>query len=484
MSEKEFENTLEDDLRVEVVDLDRPEADQKRRLLPRFRLTRQQRRTGTVLTALLFVIVISVLLAGTSGVGSLITHTLFPPRPSATPGSTSQEFLFYLTANPSWGQFTVDGRRMDHLPVIEQDSPLRFGPGQHEIIWKAEPFNPRVCIFIVGNASTIQSPCLLTNTVSAGGIYLQKQGATGYARVLSFFATMNDLPEGQQQELIQQIQTYLNGYNDSETVAPGEAYAVSEEIIHAHPSLCQIQVYLASCFARATEPLRATLNLQLDTSTSQNDPCVAAYICVGDNDCRQLCSSFFWSDMNQNSARWEVSAIIYISWSYATFAGKSIAHSQPPSSIRGSQMTQQVSMHITRDEQGWHVSLPLENIDTSLDANPICDRSMQDIQQVTGTMPGQGSQFMYVGGQADFPAHIAAGCLVIARPEPSSPASSLTPTPTPDASNYASFLVRFGVVLAVNDIAHRNWPFLPVANAHEQGIAQQLFANLPLSVWN
>jgi hypothetical protein len=38
----------------------------------------------------------------------------------------------------------------------------------------------------------------------------------------------------------------------------------------------------------------------------------------------------------------------------------------------------------------------------------------------------------------------------------------------------AYVIQRFGVLLAVNAMAHRLWPFLPVADASTQHIAQQL----------
>ncbi len=41
---------------------------------------------------------------------------------------------------------------------------------------------------------------------------------------------------------------------------------------------------------------------------------------------------------------------------------------------------------------------------------------------------------------------------------------------------FAACLHRFGVLLAVNNLAHRLWPFLPVANAYEKRLAEQLAA--------
>ena len=63
----------------------------------------------------------------------------------------------------------------------------------------------------------------------------------------------------------------------------------------------------------------------------------------------------------------------------------------------------------------------------------------------------------------------AAGCLVIAVPRQSGVS---TPTPSPHMTAY--FLHRFGLLLAANDLAHRIWRNIPVADAYEQKLAQQL----------
>jgi hypothetical protein len=39
-------------------------------------------------------------------------------------------------------------------------------------------------------------------------------------------------------------------------------------------------------------------------------------------------------------------------------------------------------------------------------------------------------------------------------------------------------LHRFGVLLAANDVAHHQWPYLPVANAREKQLAQRLVSIL------
>ena len=56
----------------------------------------------------------------------------------------------------------------------------------------------------------------------------------------------------------------------------------------------------------------------------------------------------------------------------------------------------------------------------------------------------------------------------------SGPNGELTPTATPLPVAYV--IQRFGVLLAVNSTAHNLWPFLPVADAYTQQLAQHWIA--------
>jgi hypothetical protein len=49
-----------------------------------------------------------------------------------------------------------------------------------------------------------------------------------------------------------------------------------------------------------------------------------------------------------------------------------------------------------------------------------------------------------------------------------------TATSTISHTELAYCLHRFGVNLAANEVAQRYWPYLPVADAGEQRLAQQL----------
>lgn len=63
------------------------------------------------------------------------------------------------------------------------------------------------------------------------------------------------------------------------------------------------------------------------------------------------------------------------------------------------------------------------------------------------------------------------GCLAAAHVQ-EAPASALPQD--------ALLLHRFGVLLAANDVAHRLWPTLPVADSNEQQLAQNL---LEVTTW-
>src|SRR5579883_2802892 len=204
-----------DEFEVEITDLG-PQRGRRGYVLPR--LTPRQRKVSAVLTVLLFVLVIGTFLGGSAEVRSLLGRTLLQPQPTAT--ATAGSLSLYLQGNPSWGHFIVDGRPVTHLPVLMRDRPLVLAQGQHTIIWQVAPFNPQTCILTVVNATTLSGPCLFSSRMSAHFM----PGIN--AMILSFFASLNELPAGQRQALLQQIQQALAGYETSEQVHAGERYAV------------------------------------------------------------------------------------------------------------------------------------------------------------------------------------------------------------------------------------------------------------------
>jgi hypothetical protein len=454
-----------DEFEIEISDLG-PQRGRRGYGLPR--LTPRQRRVSVVLTVLLFVLVIGTFLGGSPEVRGLLARTLLRPQPTAT--ASSDSLSLYVQGNPSWGHFIVDGRPIAHLPALRRDRPLVLAQGQHTIIWQVAPFNPQTCILTVLNATTLSGPCLFSSRMSAHFV----PGVN--AMVLSFFASLNELPAGQRRALLQQIQQALASYETSESVHVGERYAVAEQQIQADPSLCSLAVHLAICSARAQQPLQASLHVQLDSSTSTDDPCVASNQCsFNHQDCRVLCEDPTVVYSNREIDGWSVAATVSLSWSYATLSGQVIASGQPISAVRGTQGYQMVSLHITRSGQDWQVSPFRQNIGAGYD-DPLCNQAAQDTEALASI--ASGNQNMFVQNLVPVNNRAAEGCLVVLASAPGTILDPSTPVPAPNTQLVAYCLVRFGVVLAVNQVAHQQWPFLPMVDGYENSLANAALATI------
>src|SRR5581483_9139673 len=287
--------TSPDEFDLEITDLG-PKGNRRGYGLPR--LTARQRQASIVVTVLLFALVVGTFLGGSAEIRGLLARTLLKPQP--TPASeVSNSLSIYLQGNPDWGHFIVDGRPIGHLPVPVRDHPTVLAQGQHTIIWQVTPFNSRTCILTVMNSTTLSGPCLFLNGVSAHFV------PNINVMVLSFFASLNDLPARQRQVVLQQIQQVLAAYGTSEQVHPGERYAVSEQQIAANPSLCSVVTHLAICYARTDQSLQASVHVQLDSSTSSDDPCMASDQCsFNHQDCRALCEDPTVVYGNRNADGW------------------------------------------------------------------------------------------------------------------------------------------------------------------------------------
>jgi hypothetical protein len=167
-------------------------------------------------------------------------------------------------------------------------------------------------------------------------------------------------------------------------------------------------------------------------------------------------------------------AMLRMLWSYRTTTGQVIARAQPNSALRGSQAYQSVSAHLDLAAQGrWHI-MPFSTYNpmSSLSDSPVCAQATGDTMSVLNASFDNNSN-MYVYQSASNLAHMALGCQTVAsQPE----VVGITPTPTlsADAIPPASFLLRFGVLLAVNASAHKVCPDLPVADASEKSMTQNL----------
>jgi hypothetical protein len=156
-------------------------------------------------------------------------------------------------------------------------------------------------------------------------------------------------------------------------------------------------------------------------------------------------------------------------WQFTTLDGRVIAHDEADTFIAEQGNDYFMMLNTVWENPGWSISPPSANLQ-SLFGDPVCDSAENDTQvlQIEALNSEMQIQVQYPVPRTD----PGAGCLVMITRQPA-PSSSLTPSPS---SQVAYYLHRFGVLLAVNNLAHQLWPFLPVANAYEKRLAQQLAA--------
>jgi hypothetical protein len=159
---------------------------------------------------------------------------------------------------------------------------------------------------------------------------------------------------------------------------------------------------------------------------------------------------------------WSAIAIIDSLWDYTTLDGHTVFRNQPVV-IPGTTptfgligLTRGVLLKITWVGGNWHVVIGDSHL-ACISAENIAVNMLQS--------SGGGFGLATTSGVVN-----ADGCLIRLQMNQNSP------TPTLDSSDTAYLLYRFGVTLAANNRAHHLWPQLPMTDAYERSLAQQLIA--------
>ena len=465
--ELEFEITdtdQENDLDIEIVDLtdnDTPEQNviassvQHPPRTPRFTL--QQRRIQLLVTVSVVILLLLVLLDSYTPVRDRLAQTFIPPTPVSTVRVGSGVTLFYFDANPTWVQLFIDGKRISHLPSFgnAKEAPIRLMHGRHVLLWVAAPFMSQQC--------TVSVPFNdLTDTCHFDQVTHYSNDNSALLFQLS--VSLAQLSYSSFTNLVTTAQTELDTHAPTETVLPGELYAI--DIAGGTTS---------QSMRRATKPLKATLRYQLDventldgvcsTLTEESTPCT-----FNGQECYLFCTNFSLPrSANTQTASWDVFAAVQASWEYSTQDGTVLAQNQPE--LLGTSVIYDhlLPLHITWDGTHWHVALRTFQ-DPSLygpQLDAACNTALNAVKSVL--VPTNSEQaHLGINWQYISSANLAEGCLSIATLNAGLGAS---------APPVAYCLHRFGVFLAANTVAHRYWPTMPVADAHEQQLAQQLAAS-------
>jgi hypothetical protein len=446
-----------DDFVVEIINLDQDGEEGSSRA-PRFfmetwLLSPKSRKQKTIAAAICMGLALLIVLFAITPVSRLF---LRGSPPTVEPST----YYFGLDANPPWGSLSVDGKR---VALFSRGAYTLFSlpPGQHTLTWHAAPFAPQQCRISVPPGSgrdTCQFPDAapdLGGTISA------------YIR---FPANLSMLSAEQRSALIQAAQAVIDRQQSSETVQAGEVYAQTSAVSVTNTQFCTVVLQRAAiCFGAAHQPLKATLRLQLVTGSSPAAPCANGACDSGSQDCRLFCDvpAFVGSNITLSPAVWQASVLVQLLWQFATRDGRVVEENQADSFILGQQNAFTIPLNITWNGMRWGVTLTSQSNSLGSDA-PVCQAAFGDMYTLVFASTPSNSEPQQVPGPTS-----ASGCLIGIPP-----GSGLngTPMPTPPASTVAYVIQRFGVLLAVNSMAHRLWPFLPVADVSTQYIAQQLIS--------
>lgn len=460
----------DDDLQIEVSSLQPSSAtsepsaesatDQPLFASRRSRLAQQRRRI--IVTAVLVVTLVALTLTIAPTREALLGAVL-GPTPTATVPVRAGEDNLYIALVPHWGAVTLDGKTLSHLPAEGIDQPFHLARGIHVVRWRFPPIIDFSCMLTVPTASGDTCPLQV-------GIL---PGKKGIASVVSLQLSLTNLVPAYHIMLLAAIRAALDAWQSSEIVRAGERYL--ESTINGPIPVA------------VTQPLRATLSFVSDAENQQTQ-CPALNAgpganCMMNGDCREICTAPWQTPPTSADSVWQAYVVAHAEWSYATLDGRVVGSDQPDIGgllqFLGSD-EHPMPITIGWDGSEWQVRANFDSVVAgSPFGEPVC-MTAQDEVEYQGIYPpelpgqssgGAGVMWFYVPGVPS-----AVGCLAAALPE------NAQGTPDTSAQGMAVaglILHRFGVPVAANAAAHRYWPELPLADAYEQALAQQLAQKLP-----
>jgi hypothetical protein len=422
----------------------------------------RQHRLQLVVTAGIVVLALLVILGSTAPVRELVSGVFIRPAPTPVPTLAPGADLFYVEGNPPWGKLSIDGHAIAQLPRMSLDPPLRLARGRHVLVWKADPFLSLRCTVSV-------PPFYIMDTCGYNQAVQLDSGLSAY--IITFSVSLTLLPADQRAPLVQATQAALDAQQSTDIVQPGELYALSP-----NDPKCRDAPGQPLCYATARQPLKATLSFQLDANEASDETCIdpePPSCTFSYQNCHLFCSGF---DSGSSAAQaWDVFVPVRPLWKFATLDDQVLERDIPDNSLwdfaTGQTIDESlVPLGITWDSLGWHVTVSHDA--SGSDAgffDPACAAAQDEVQLfLYPPADASGMQWQFASGPAP-----AVGCIALGSPQPN---PGTTPTPSSSQAAVAYCLHRFGVNLAANELAQRYWPYLPVADAREQLLAQQLAA--------
>jgi hypothetical protein len=413
-------------------------------LSPTQRVARAMEALSVLLLGVLILILVFPALPTTAG------DIVFGPSTPTIPIALGQD-TFYVLPNVPWGTVSVDGHPLVPLPLPGDPHPLHLKRGAHQFTWHAEPFQPISCTVSVPPDPHDTCATQLTLGPNPGRVGID------LATLVTEHDSLRNLPLQQGLALRAAVRAAVEGAISSTGVKPGEHYFYYTDDNLGAP-------------VAATQPLLATLGFR-PLFEGWSEPCVpagATQPCrYRGQDCRELCTEPGRAD----ASVWTVAVPVHSAWTYTTLDGRIVASGL--GEFNGNLAL--MALRITWDGTAWHVATALGHATGIASADDlVCAPARGWIAQ--GTLA-----YLITDANLPIAAQPALRYLSDATPIDGC-AVALTDYFLPGMSSSIStppalFLKRFGVLLAVNDVAHRLWPALPRADTNERALALRLLAN-------
>ncbi|HYL41749.1 MAG TPA: hypothetical protein VEU97_00065, partial [Ktedonobacteraceae bacterium] len=317
----------EDDLDIEIIDLDAPSSrdaaarptQQAPVHVPRKSShSKRQHLLRVSVTVAIVGVALFIILANSAPLYRWLPGLTTAPGATANTSILAGGDSFYIDASPLWGRLSIDGNPLKHVPIWGKDAPVRLTPGQHHIVWQAEPFQPLHC--------TVSVPVDHSDTCHYMSAQEYNFGPTPVKIVpnswqLMLYDSLAMLSPGQRNALTQASQAALDAEQSTETVYPGERY------VHMQGKSSIVDI--------ARQPLLATLHYQLDTggpnsSCAQNPgQCSFPRGMTGfqTQNCLLFCTFREQGVYSQDNS-WSAIAITNSLWDYATLDGHTVFRNQ------------------------------------------------------------------------------------------------------------------------------------------------------------
>lgn len=424
-------------------------------LSPRARARRLLVSLAAVLLAL--TVIVGSVPALRDGAVALVTGS----TPTATPPTVADPMgsSIYFLLTPPWVHILIDGQQLTKVPVSDLSAgqpvtpvpPLRLAHGTHTIAWIGAPFQPQRC--------TLRVPVSFAYT---GGCALQQYPSTPAGFIVMQRESLATLTPDQASALLAAINAGFAGASVGATISAGEHYLTVQggdlSVATARTTLHATLRFTAATNSPTTEPCTFSPNIQ---------PCR-----FPGQDCRQLCTSVLLGPANDASAgaNWIAAIPVHSGWQLSDAsdapAGE-LVQTPGPDFFLG-------LLRLNWNGTAWQVTPVFGHAQGDVVADDTVCAPARDwlsghtsVEPTPIVPPGlalQGQQGVIYLSDAD----PSDGCFVQVPP------TAFAILGVPPSVGPATFLLRFGVLLALNTEARQIAPNLPGADAIEQAIAQRI----------